>query len=693
MASQPTAASKSSSRWGSFLANVESRLDTILADEETAGKAAAARGDGAKVQEQPAKKESMALPAPASGSSSRTPSSNRAQDRLNERLARAMASKNIGKKVGEASQTGSEVPSRTASPVNGVAVSPRVSTELPREKTIDQPDVTQRPDGPSAAEPAAFDGTKVETAMVQSEARGVAESLSPVTAVQTPTIAIEQAYDTGEASRASMDSKGSVSTRPSLEITRGTTPNGPDSPAINDPATLAIGGSEEQEKIIEQLRSDNEAAELRRQEETHEYLERIDALQAKLQYLTKEAAEIAKNAASEAKPGSVEHKLAKKDEQVAQLMEEGQKLSQTELKHMTIIKKLRAKAGEDERSVADAKKAAEKHQRLAREASEKARKAEMAERLASERAKNVLKLEKDLENVKAERDANDALVKDLQIQLSEVTSAAKEAEEKANAEELERERLRVSDLTDELSSLKVEKELSEKVLQNEIRELREKAEREKERQRAAEIERKAEQDTLESRLETYRARAEEASAGQGGDVHAKLLRQVETLQNQYAVASENWQGIEGSLLSRVTALEKERDDTAKREADVRRKARETVGHHSTPDTRSCNTLTSIRILSAAVWKKKSSARPLNLTTKTMNSPLAAPSSPNSTIKSPKPRLRSRPPAMTSKPNAKAGKPSKPPALKKSASASARSSSDARQMDFTSTHHALNHPST
>ena len=81
---------------------------------------------------------------------------------------------------------------------------------------------------------------------------------------------------------------------------------------------------------------------------------------------------------------------------------------------------------------------------------------------------------------------------------------------------------------------------------------------------------------LERRLEAFRARIEEASAGTIGDSQAKLLRQVETLQNQYAIASENWQGIEGSLLSRVTALENEKDDIAKREADVRRKARETV---------------------------------------------------------------------------------------------------------------------
>lgn len=53
-----------------------------------------------------------------------------------------------------------------------------------------------------------------------------------------------------------------------------------------------------------------------------------------------------------------------------------------------------------------------------------------------------------------------------------------------------------------------------------------------------------------------------------------MLRQVETLQTQYALASENWQALESTLNSRVIALEKERDDIAKREADVRKKARE-----------------------------------------------------------------------------------------------------------------------
>jgi hypothetical protein len=77
-------------------------------------------------------------------------------------------------------------------------------------------------------------------------------------------------------------------------------------------------------------------------------------------------------------------------------------------------------------------------------------------------------------------------------------------------------------------------------------------------------------------MESLRSRAEEASSGATGETQAKLLRQIETLQTQYAVASENWHTLEGSLLSRLANVEKERDDTGRRESDLRKKIREMV---------------------------------------------------------------------------------------------------------------------
>jgi molecular chaperone GrpE (heat shock protein) len=54
------------------------------------------------------------------------------------------------------------------------------------------------------------------------------------------------------------------------------------------------------------------------------------------------------------------------------------------------------------------------------------------------------------------------------------------------------------------------------------------------------------------------------------------MRQIETLQSQYATASDNWQGIEASLLAKAANLEKERDEAQRRESEMRKKARDAV---------------------------------------------------------------------------------------------------------------------
>lgn len=464
-----------------------------------------------------------------------------------------MANRNT-QRAGDSSAVSSNLPSRTASPAN-VGTSPRPSTDLKREET----EISGL--RPSEA-----------TAITNEEQNGSLQQQTETPVTQQPElVAIEP-----QAPRISVESTRSASTRPSIDQAR-KEGDSIDLPQVNGhPVPADPKAPEQYESTISQLQEDYEAAELRRQEETHDFLERIDALQSKLQYLTKEAAETAKRVSSSAEYGSQEQKAAAKDEKIALLIEEGQKLSQTELKHMTLIKKLRAKSTEDEKALSDSKRLAEKHEKAAREAQERVKRAEAAERRATERTKLLPKLETELGSMRTERDSKATRIESLQKQLSEAQIAAKEAEGKAHAEALDVEKKRTADLADELSRLKSEKEIVEKAYSTEVRELKEKAERDKERARVAEIERQGEQNILESRLEALRARAEEASAGGTENVQAKLLRQIETLQNQYAVASENWQGIEGSLLARVTTLEKERDEISKREADVRRKARETV---------------------------------------------------------------------------------------------------------------------
>lgn len=381
-----------------------------------------------------------------------------------------MASRNLVRK-GESSLASSGVPSRTASPSN-VTETPRRSIDLKAE------DVKGKPD--KIPEQTTINGSE------NGDDNYTPSEPSNEPAISLPITTIDQ-------ERISMDSRGSASARPSIELTR-SIPDAIESPKLDD-AELGLNSktSEEYKQLIEQMQCDYETSELRRQEETHDYLERIDALQSKLQYLTKEAAEIAKSAALEAKPGSDEQKLATKDEKIALLIEEGQKLAQTELKHMSIIKKLRAKSTDDDKNLANAKKSLERYEKTVRETQERAKRAEAAERRAVDKSKTLPKIEKELENIKNDRDAKASLVQDLQLQLSDAMSLAKAEEGKAQAEALDAERMITAELKDEVSSLKTERDLAERQYQSEIRDLKEKIERDKERARIAEIERQGEQ--------------------------------------------------------------------------------------------------------------------------------------------------------------------------------------------------------
>jgi hypothetical protein len=349
-------------------------------------------------------------------------------------------------------------------------------------------------------------------------------------------------------------------------------------PLVEIPESTSFKTPAEYDALLKQTQSDYETAELQRQEEVHGYIERIDALQSKLQYLAKESAETARKAGASAPAGSLEKKLADKEEQVALLMEEGQKLSKMELTHMSTLKKLRAKMAEDSKELAESKKKQEKAEKDALVATEKWKKAVASEKRSNEILKLVPQMQKDIENLKSERDAKDSTIADLKKQLEEAIAGNREIETKIAHKALELEKKRVAELEDDLANLKIEKSLVSDRAQAQIKDLREKMDKDAERARIAELEMKTEQQMLESKLEVMRARAEEASSGATGDAQAKLLRQIETLQTQYAVASENWQGIEASLIARATNLEKERDDATRREADIRRKAREVVCH-------------------------------------------------------------------------------------------------------------------
>ncbi|KAK6353779.1 hypothetical protein TWF730_008205 [Orbilia blumenaviensis] len=369
--------------------------------------------------------------------------------------------------------------------------------------------------------------------------------------------------------RASLDSKPRASIdKPRTSIEQATPVTTTSTPL---PAAPTI---EELEATISQLREDLATCESRRAEESSAASERIDSLEEKLKYLAKESADEARKRIQTGGASALEKELAKRDERIALLLEEGERLSKIELKHMNNIKRLRAKAQEDERAAAEAKRKQEKAEKEAADLREKTKKAVEAEKRANEKLRAMSKLEVDNESLKRERDILQISTSDLRLQLAKAVARADDAESKVQTEALEAERKITADLREKLEKAQNDAMADKERSKSEIWTLQSKLERDGDRAKAVELELKNEVSMLETKLEIMRARAEEASTGTSGHTHAKLLRQIETLQSQYAVASENWQGIEASLMTRLTNVEKERDELSRKESDIRKKARE-----------------------------------------------------------------------------------------------------------------------
>lgn len=561
-----SAPAKQSSRWGSFLqqavAGVESRLDNILTDADESGKATKPTPSLAESTGKDTVRSQNGNLMTITGLARSSSNSSRTNDRLQERLARAVAAKNAGQKsdslTGTPSRSGVSTPvlnndshrlSLDASSAAGTEVEEEVGAQLNSKDNSESTDSGKVENSESEGKLSHLP-TKIES--LETSSRLSTESARS----SVPRVSVDSARQQALESVISTDGTSAEAA---------TTGPGPKSTA-------------EYDALLKQLQSDFENSELQRQEEVHSYVERIDALEAKLQYLARESADSARAAINSAPPGSLEKKLAEKEEQVSLLMEEGQKLSKKELAHLTTIKKLRVTIQEHNKELAESKKKQEKAERDASSANDRLKRAVGSERLLTDKQRLILQLQKENESLKAIRDLNDSTIADLRAQLDAAVTQSKQVEIQLANEALEAEKKRVADLEEDVANLKIENGLVADRAQAQIKELREKMDKDAERSRMTELEMKTEQQMLESKLEVMRARAEEVSSGATGDAQAKLLRQIETLQTQYAVAGENWQGIEASLIARAASLEKERDEATRREADVRRKARDVVSN-------------------------------------------------------------------------------------------------------------------
>ncbi|KAK9485571.1 TATA element modulatory factor 1 TATA binding-domain-containing protein [Lipomyces starkeyi] len=305
-----------------------------------------------------------------------------------------------------------------------------------------------------------------------------------------------------------------------------------------------------------------------KQEDLHSSLNRITILEEKVKYLSNELLDYTQKKGNQ---NHIDTRLAEKDEKIALLLLEGETLSKNELKHMTTIKRLRTAEREAERQAHEAKRRQERAEKEAADLRERLRKANEIERKQSERIKILAKSDSEVDILKRERDTLKGTISDLRDDLAKANALADDAVQKAQTDALEKEKKRAESLGQQLEALKAENALEQERTTHEKFNLESKLSREMDRSKAREHELREEISSLEHKLEMLRIQAEELSAGTTGDTQAKMLRQVETLQSQYAIATQNWHGIEASLHSRIASLENEHDEVAKREATVRKK--------------------------------------------------------------------------------------------------------------------------
>lgn len=432
------AKTKQTSRWGSLLqgavAGLESRLDTILAEETTL----AARNGRAAEQ-------------------SRLSAPNEISD-----LSRSSSLKRLGPRQQETSGL------RSSS-------KPRASDKSPI------PSATQgRTSFDSAAsEPTASVGVYATPSNIGNGEESVDENHAKLSRrnISFPRAGI--ASDTS--SRQSLEGNSYAGDMYNDEAASNTFNGTQEDPGSISQVYNAMGDhlpstQEEQEKV-----------ELQHQEEIHAYLERIDALQAKLQYLAREATNSARQVASDAPKESVEQKMAAKDEQIALLLEEGQKLSKVEVTQAATIRKLRSRITEASKNYADVKSKLHNVEEASTELRESVANLEEQQKHASAKVARLSILEKEIKDLKDERAVSEEKIKAL---LGETTSATKKAEQdeqEAITQALAVERALVKSLRDDISNATIEKKLGEERVRAELRGAREELERDRERSKDAEM--------------------------------------------------------------------------------------------------------------------------------------------------------------------------------------------------------------
>lgn len=464
MASQPPNKAKAS-RWGSLLsgavAGLESRLDTILAEDNEASARSRAQDKGTAQEKSSAEKPTALAVPSASTDTSRSPSRSRLNDRLQERLAKAVASQN---------------PSRSSTPLNQPAsprssLGSRQSADIPRPLPETKDETLSTPSAEVPVLDVSTPDTFVEPVPEPSAADPTPELIvtEPPPTLLTSGLPINPARISNDSqTRPSIDLNDEAQTEEKVEEEKvGDQEEGLDAASPKDASELNTE--------LAQLRQENAEAEKQRQEEMLANLERIDALQAKLHYLAKETVAAAKEANSNSQATSQERKLAEKDERIALLMQEGEKLSKVEMRQGAAIKKMRLKTQQNEKAMADLRKRLARLEDSESDLKQRLKRSEQIEKQSAEQLKRYSHLEKDLEIHRSELASSNATVASLRSQLLEAERKAEEAENKAKESVVQADTNNLSAIQEQLEDAKLEKKLADDKWSAEVKRITEEA--------------------------------------------------------------------------------------------------------------------------------------------------------------------------------------------------------------------------
>lgn len=329
-------------------------------------------------------------------------------------------------------------------------------------------------------------------------------------------------------------------------------------------------------------------------EELHSYKEKVTSLESKLVFLAREESENAKR--DRQSSTGIQKKLAEKEEQVALLIEEGQILSKKELKYMNTIKAIRVREKEQEKLALDARDRQERAEREANALRNRIKHLEDAERRKTGDQKVRIKLENEVESLKREKNLNIKQIARLEEALAQQQQRNSEEMLAAQTKALDSERARSSELQRGLTQAQLALTVSNDTHKSEIKEIEARMKRDAIAAEKTQSKMEKEIRQLEAKVEMYRSKSEELSSGLGGSgaggsgsanggaaggavsesPHVALYRQIEVLQSQHSIATENWNGIEANLQSRITSLEQQVEESNTRDIHFRKKIKSLV---------------------------------------------------------------------------------------------------------------------